>query len=116
MQEGLCDCLAFFLVSRIAKINATTQGPRLAGRAKVVFLKRTEFLGHRCGVGGRRGQQNLGFEIAQEQSVAEFLESATATAGHTDRARVGDRRVGFAVQVENTALQRFVHALILKCE
>ena len=81
-QVFFADRAASILVIRIAIIDATTQWPWLTCRAKIALLKGAKIRRHGRGViGWCVVQQNLGFEVAEEQGMAIFLEATAASAG-----------------------------------
>ena len=98
-----------FLRMRIAKVDATAQRPRLARRAQVALLPRTERTVHRPGERRRVGEQDVGLQAAEEQRVAVLLEAAAAAARLARRPRGGDLRINLAVQFEYLLAQRRRH-------
>src|SRR5207237_14920 len=99
--------LAGLLISGIAIIDSTAQGARPAGRAEVVFLKGAEIGRYGPLVRWSVGQQDFRLQIAEEEDVAIFLETATTAAGHAHGTRGGDRLVNFVIQLQHLATQFF---------
>jgi hypothetical protein len=103
-QVCFAQVVAGFLVIWVAIVDAAGQGPWLAGGAEVAFLEGAKIRGD----GGRviRGsvvQEDLGFEVAEEEGVAEFLEAAAAATGDAHRPGCGYFAVNLTVQLKNLA-------------
>jgi hypothetical protein len=62
----LAEPITRLLIIRVTIVDAARQGPRLAGGTKVVFLERAEVRRDRLLVSWGVGEEDLGFQVAQE--------------------------------------------------
>src|SRR5690349_9303518 len=93
-------------VTRVAEIDTASERPPLAGRAQAIDLERTPRLVDRRVVGQPLFQQQLGFRTRDEQGMAVFLETATATAELAHRRGSRDVRRQFVVDRQQAFSQR----------
>src|SRR5438445_667339 len=98
-----------FLVVRVTIVNPAPQGPGLAGGTKVVFLERAKVWRDRLLVRGGVGEKDLRFQVAQEETVAILLESATSAAGQTHRPGRGDGPVNLLIKFQYLAAEIWRH-------
>jgi hypothetical protein len=111
LQVFLGDPVACLLVGGITIVDSAAQGPWLARRAKVAFLKRTEVGRHRLVVRGGAGQKNFGLQIAQEQDMAILLETATSATRDADGAGGGDGLIHLLIKLQYLATRFFRHGI-----
>src|SRR5262249_49611664 len=104
-QVLLGDLVARFLIRWVAIEDTTAQGSWLPGRTQVVLLERAEVGRDWLFVRRGGGQQDVGFEIAQEEDVAIFLEAAAAAAGHAHGTRGGNGLIDFPIDFQDLAAE-----------
>src|SRR5260370_29570640 len=103
------QAVAGFLIVRITEENPTSQRPRLAGSAQLVFLEWTEILRCRLTVSRCIRQQHVGFQVADKENMTVLFESATASASDTNGTRRGDGLIDLTIKFEHLAAKIRVH-------
>jgi len=101
----LGDRFALPCIVRIAVIDAAAERAVLASGAQVVHLERAEAGVRRGGISGSALQQDIGFQMGQEECVAVVLEPATFPACDADRAVRADFGVRLVVERQDPPAQ-----------